>query len=58
MKNHRGGKRKGAGRKPCKIAKVALTVKIDPLLLDKLRTLCAERETSQAKQISEWIKDA
>ena len=50
-----GGRRAGAGRPPNKVAKVALTVKIDPEAKAKLDQICKATETSQARQIEELI---
>ena len=52
-----GGRREGAGRPPNKVAKVALTVKIEPSALTRLKQICKATETSQARQIEELIKD-
>lgn len=54
----RGGKRKGAGRKPRSEAREALTVRIEPAYAEKFRKLCAAKGRSQAQQITEWIKRA
>jgi hypothetical protein len=49
----RGGKRKGAGRKPAP-PKVAITVRIKPDAAEKLNAYCAAKETSQARAIETW----
>ena len=54
----RGGKRKGAGRKPRPVARKALTVRLEPEDVERFRALCAARGRSQADQISIWINDA
>jgi predicted transcriptional regulator len=55
MKPKNGGRRAGAGRPPNKVAKVALTVKIDPEAKAKLDQICKATEMSQARQIEELI---
>jgi hypothetical protein len=54
----RGGKRKGAGRKPRETPLEAITVKIEPKHAERFREICATKERSQAQQITEWIKRA
>ena len=54
----RGGKRKGAGRKPRSEAREAITVRVDPEHAEKFRKLCTAKGCSQAAQIAEWIKHA
>ncbi len=51
----RGGRRKGAGRKPRSEAREAITVRIEPEDAEKFRRLCAAKGRSQAEQITEWI---
>lgn len=51
-----GGKRDGAGRKPRSVARVAVTVKIEPELAERFREVCKAKGRSQASQFSEWIK--
>lgn len=46
----RGGKRKGAGRKPAP-PKAAITVRIKPDAADKLNAYCAAKKLSQARAI-------
>lgn len=58
MDSRRGGARKGAGRKPRETPLGAITVKIEPELVERFREVCKARGRSQAKQISEWIKRA
>ena len=52
-----GGRREGAGRPPNKVAKVALTVKIDPECRGKLKFVAAFNGLSQAKQIEKLINN-
>ncbi len=54
----RGGKRKGAGRKPCSEAREPITVRIKPEHAEKFRKLCTAKGRSQSEQITEWIKRA
>ena len=54
----RGGKRKGAGRKPRETPLEAITVKIEPEHAEKFRKLCQAKGRSQSGQITEWIKRA
>lgn len=54
----RGGKRKGAGRKPRETPLEAITVKIEPEHAERFRAICATKGRSQAQQITEWIKRA
>jgi hypothetical protein len=54
----RGGKRKGAGRKPRSEAREALTVRIEPEHAVKFRKICTAKGRSQAEQITEWTKRA
>jgi len=49
----RGGNRKGAGRKPRDTPREAITVRLEPQDVAKLRDLCKARELSQA----DWITD-
>jgi hypothetical protein len=53
-----GGKREGAGRKPRPVAREAVTVRLEPELVEKFRKLCTAKGRSQAEQITEWIKRA
>ena len=50
-----GGRREGAGRPPNKVAKVALTVKIDPEAKARLDFICKINGLSQAMQIQALI---
>jgi len=54
----RGGKRKGAGRKPRSEPREAVTVRLEPEHAEKFRKLCTAKGRSQAEQITEWIKRA
>jgi hypothetical protein len=54
----RGGKRKGAGRKPRSEAREALTVRVEPEYAEKFRKLCTAKGRSQSAQLTEWIKRA
>ena len=54
----RGGKRKGAGRKPRSEPRKALTLRVEPEHAAKFRKLCESKGRSQAEQITEWIKRA
>jgi hypothetical protein len=56
MKPTRGGKREGAGRKPRKIPREAITVRLEPEHATKLRDLCKARNVSQATWITDKIK--
>ena len=52
----RGGKRKGAGRKPRAVPLVAITVRLEPEDAEKFRAICKAEGRSQSAQITEWIK--
>lgn len=52
----RGGKREGAGRKPRKTPREAITVRLEPQDAAKLRGLCKARGVSQADWITEKIR--
>ena len=52
----RGGKREGAGRKPLETPREAITVRLEPQDVAKMRNLCAAREMSQADWITEKIR--
>ena len=54
----RGGKRKGAGRKPRAVPLEAITVRIKPEQADRFRDICKAEGRSQAAQIAEWIEHA
>ena len=54
----RGGKRKGAGRKPRPVAREAVTVRLEPEHAERFRRLCEAKGRSQAEQLTEWIKRA
>jgi hypothetical protein len=56
--NMRGGKRKGAGRKPRSEPLKAVTVRLDVEAVDKLNTLCKSTGLSQSKMIAKWISEA
>jgi len=51
----RGGKRKGAGRKPRSVKAAAITVRVDPPTAEKFRDACAASGLSQAKQFTKWV---
>jgi hypothetical protein len=52
----RGGKREGAGRKPRKIPREAITVRLEPEHAAKLRDICKAHNVSQAAWVTEKIK--
>lgn len=52
----RGGKRKGSGRKARSVPLKAVTVRLEPGDVARLKQLCKEKNISQAKLISAWIK--
>ena len=54
----RGGKRKGAGRKPRSEPRETITVRIEPEHAEKFRAICKARSNSQSEQITEFIKRA
>lgn len=49
----RGGKRKGAGRKPGP-ERVGITIRITKLAAAKLNAYCAAKKLSQASAIERW----
>lgn len=55
LNNMRGGKRKGAGRKPRSAPLKAVTVKLEPGDVARLKKICKEKNLSQSKLISAWI---
>jgi hypothetical protein len=52
----RGGKRKGAGRKPRSEPKEAFTVRLESDIAEKFKRLCEENELSQSAQFAEMVK--
>ena len=58
MKQPRGGKRPGAGRKPRDTPREAITVRLEPQDAAKLRDLCLLRDMSQADWFAEKIRAA
>lgn len=52
----RGGKRKGAGRKPRSSPAKTITVKLDAQDVERFKSICKSNGLSQAKQIKAWIK--
>jgi hypothetical protein len=55
MKPARGGKREGAGRKHRAIPRQAITVRLEPQDVAKLRVICKREGRSQAAWIAERI---
>lgn len=53
----RGGKRKGAGRKPRSEPLQAVTVRLEPKAVGKLNALCKLAGLSQSKIIAKWISE-
>lgn len=61
-KPKRGGHREGAGRKPLAPgdARIALTVRLHPTIVDRIAVLAKEHGVSQSQIIStaiEWMPD-
>ena len=54
----RGGKRKGAGRKPRSEPLKAVTVRLDLAEAEKLNAIREASGLSQSKLISKWISEA
>lgn len=52
----RGGKREGAGRKPRKVSRKALTIRVEPKTLEKFNNLCEAKERSQSELFTEWVE--
>ena len=53
----RGGKRKGAGRKPAPV-KVALTLRVDAETAARFAAYCAAKNLSQAKAFAVLVSSA
>lgn len=51
----RGGKRKGAGRKPRSSPAKTITVQLDAQDVERFKAICKANGISQAKQIKAWI---
>jgi hypothetical protein len=54
----RGGKRKGAGRKPRSEPLQAVTVRLVIAEVQKLNAICKAAGLSQSKLIAKWISEA
>jgi hypothetical protein len=54
----RGGKRKGAGRKPRSVARVAITLRVEPEVAERFRLLCEAKERSQSDQFATMVSRA
>jgi predicted DNA-binding protein len=54
----RGGKRKGAGRKPRSEPLKAVTVRLEPEAVGRLNALCKTAGLSQSKIFAKWISEA
>lgn len=54
----RGGDREGAGRPPRKIARKAITIRVEPDIAEKFTRLCESKGKSQSEQFSEMVKRA
>jgi len=52
----RGGKRKGAGRKPRSSPAKTITVQLDAQDVERFKAICKANGISQAKQIKDWIQ--
>jgi hypothetical protein len=55
---NRGGKRKGAGRKPRSEPLKGVTVKLEDEAVDKLNAICKATGLSQSKLVAKWISEA
>ena len=55
MPNH-GGSRKGAGRKARSVPREALTIRVEPEIVEKFKRLCEAKKRSQSEQLTEWVK--
>ena len=54
----KGGKRKGAGRKPRSEPLKAVTVRLELAEAEKLNAICEASGLSQSKLIAKWISEA
>jgi hypothetical protein len=54
----RGGKRKGAGRKPRSEPLKGVTVKLEAEAVGKLNAICKAAGLSQSKLVAKWISEA
>ena len=54
----KGGKRKGAGRKPRFEPLKAVTVRLEFAKAEKLNAICKASGLSQSKLIAKWISEA
>jgi hypothetical protein len=53
----KGGKRKGAGRKPRSNPLKSVTVRLEIAEAEKLNAICKASGLSQSKLISKWISE-
>ena len=51
----RGGKRKGAGRKPRQTARKQVNLRLEPEMKDKLDRICEAEEISQTEIVTRWV---
>ena len=54
----RGGKRKGAGRKPRSVARVAITLRVEPEIAERFWMLCEAKDRSQSDQFATMVSRA
>ena len=51
----RGGKRKGAGRKPRQTARKQVNLRLEPETKDKLDRICEAEDISQTEIVTRWV---
>ena len=51
----RGGSRKGAGRKPRSVARVAITLRVEPEIAERFRAVCEAKGRSQSDQFAAMV---
>jgi hypothetical protein len=52
----RGGKRKGAGRKPSEVSRVIVSMRVEPEIKERFEKMCEAKQLSQSERFSEWVK--
>ena len=58
MSNNQGGKRTGAGRKPRKTPRTALTLKVEPDVAEAFKSQCKANGNSQVEQFTAMVSSS
>jgi predicted HicB family RNase H-like nuclease len=53
----KGGKRKGAGRKPRQTARKQVNLRLEPETKEKLDRICEAEDISQTERVTRWVDD-